>query len=149
LLARPVLGQPATLNLAADARLAGDNATLHLDLHRIDQQAGSAKVALSLAGRPAELMLQAEVSEPTGLLLARLLQRPEPAPLRVTLSGSGPLADWRGKLAAETGSLLQLQADLGLAGGNGYRFTMAGEARQAGLLPANLQPLIGDRIHFA
>jgi translocation and assembly module TamB len=144
-----VLGEPATLTLAADARLAGGAAALHLDLRRTDATPGAATVDLTLAGAPPRLDLAAEISEPTGLLMARLLQRPDRAPLSLTLKGAGPITAWQGTLAAKAGSLLDLHADIGLAAQAGYQLTLDGEGTQSGLLPPKLQPLIGDDVRFA
>src|SRR6266851_2196198 len=86
-LGEPVLGEPATLALAGDARIDADASTAHLSLRRIDQNPGSANLMLTLAGTPARLDLDAGVSEPTGLLMDRLLQRTDHAPLNITLHG--------------------------------------------------------------
>ena len=148
-LAAPVLGEPAMLTLAASGHLTSGAAALHLTLHRIDAVPGSATVALTLAGAPARLDLAAEISEPTGLLLARLLQRPDRAPLSVTLRGAGLVTDWHGTLAATAGTLLGLHADVELSAQLGYRLTLVGEAMQSGLVPPKLQPLLDDRLRFA
>ncbi|HTO82166.1 MAG TPA: hypothetical protein VMQ73_08020, partial [Methylomirabilota bacterium] len=145
----PVLGEPATLTLTAGGRLAGGTAALHLDLRRTDTTPGAATVDATLAGEPARLDLAAAVSEPTGLLMARLLQRPDRAPLSLTLKGAGPVTAWQGTLAAKAGTLLDLHADIGLGAQAGYQLTLAGEAAQSGLVPPKLQPLIGDRVRFA
>ncbi|HUN46944.1 MAG TPA: hypothetical protein VMU85_10505, partial [Stellaceae bacterium] len=148
-LAEPVLGQPVALALVGDARINADASTAHLSLRRIDQGAGSLSLALVLAGAPARLDLDADVSDPTGLLLDRLLQRSDHPPLAVALHGSGPAADWHGKLTASAGTLLALDADLGLAqADDGWRMLLHGAARQRGLLPAEIAPLVGDRVAF-
>src|SRR5262249_59183277 len=90
-LGAPVLGEPAALTLAANGRLADGAAALHLDLRRTDATPGAATVDVTLAGAPARLDLAAEVSEPTGLLTARLLQRSDTAPLSPYLKGAGHL----------------------------------------------------------
>src|SRR5262249_47670588 len=87
----PVLGEPATLTLAASGRVAGGTAALHLDLRRTDAIPGAATVDLTLAGAPAQLDVAAAVSEPTGLLMAHLLRRPDRVPLSLTLKGAGPV----------------------------------------------------------
>lgn len=149
LLAAAILGEPASLSLAGDARLVEGSATLNLALERIDQTPGNVAIALVLAGTPAKLDLVANIDEPTGLAMARLLDRTDRVPLEIALQGSGPVSDWRGKLTARAGTLLDLKADLHLVSKNGYHLDFAGEAGQAGLLPATLQPLIGERIRFA
>ncbi|MEA2779316.1 MAG: translocation and assembly module TamB, partial [Rhodospirillaceae bacterium] len=148
-LAEPVLGQAAALTFAADARLAGGVAAAHISLRRIDNIPGTATLALSLAGAPAKLDLDAEISEPTGRLMARVLQRPDFQPLSASLKGAGPVTDWHGNLAATVGSVLQLQADLHLAQPAEYRLSLEGEARQTGLLSDKLQPMVGERVRFS
>jgi translocation and assembly module TamB len=147
-LAEPILGQPAALTFSGQAALGGDAATLHLDLARIDGAPGQATLAMTLSGDPALLDFKLDASEPTGLLMARLLGRDEPQPLTVMLAGAGPLSSWQGKLSGSIGKLLSLESDLALKQGDGLHLSLDGSALQQGLAPAPLQPLLGDRVAF-
>jgi translocation and assembly module TamB len=148
ILAEPLLGQPVTLTFSGEAALGGGAANLHLDLARTDDTPGQATLTLILSGEPAVLDLRLDVSEPTGLLMARLLGRDEPQPLAVTLAGTGPLSSWQGKLTGSVGQLLSIESDLGLKQDQGFRLSLDGSATQRDLAPASLQPLLGDRISF-
>jgi translocation and assembly module TamB len=148
-LAEPVLGQPATLTFSGEAALGGDEASLHLDLARTDDTPGQANLVMTLAGDPAVLDLKLDASEPTGLLMARLLGRAEPQPLAVALAGSGPLSSWQGKLTGSVGRILSIESDLRLKQAQGFHLSLEGSATQQGLAPASLQPLLGERLAFA
>jgi translocation and assembly module TamB len=148
-LAEPVLGQPVTLAFSGQGALGGEEANLHLDLARTDDMPGQASLAMTLAGKPAILDLKLDVSEPTGLLMARLLGRQEPQPLAIALAGTGPLSSWQGKLTGNVGQLLSIESDLGLKQDQGLHLSLDGSLTQRGLAPESLQPLLGDRIAFA
>jgi translocation and assembly module TamB len=147
-LAEPVLGQPAALTFSGRAALEGNAATVQLDLVRTDDMKGQARLAMTLSGDPAVLDLKLDVSEPSGLLMARLLGRGEPQPLTVTLAGAGPLSSWQGKLDASVGTLLSLESGLALSQEVGLHLRLDGSATQQNLAPVSLQPLLGDRIAF-
>jgi translocation and assembly module TamB len=148
-LAETVLGQPARLTLSGRAALGGNEASLHLDLIRTDDSAGRALLAMTLSGDPAVLDLKLDVSEPTGLLMARLLGSSQPQPLAVTLAGLGPLSSWQGKLSGRVGDLLSVEGDLGLKQNRGLHIGLDGSATQQDLVPPSLQPLLGERVTFA
>ncbi|QEX16504.1 translocation/assembly module TamB [Hypericibacter terrae] len=148
-LAEPVLGQPATLTFSGQGALGGDEADLHLDLARTDDTPGRASLAMTLTGKPAVLDLKLDVSEPTGLLMARLLGREAPQPLTVALAGTGPLSAWQGKLTGNVGEILSVESDLGLKQDDGLHLSLDGSVTQHGLVPDSLQPILGERIAFA
>src|SRR5215467_6651787 len=114
-LAPPVLGESLVATVEGNARLADDTAHLALDLHRIDDAAGNIGLAMELAGATPVLNLQLEASEPTGVLLDRLLARTDRPPLALSVKGTGPLADWHGRVAASAGALAHIDADVALA----------------------------------
>ncbi len=145
-LEKGILDQAATLSLKAQARLVNGQAEIHAALRRTDGQPGKLALDVSLAGRPAVLDLTAEVEEPTGELADALLGRRDHAPLAVRLAGRGPVSDWHGQLQATLGALLEVHGSLAIAAAGPYRAAIQAEARQDGLLPAKLQPLIGPRL---
>ncbi len=148
-LAAPVLGEPLVATLSGTARTAGETAHVALDLHRIDGQAGSLAVALELAGAPPILTLRIDASEPSGMLLGRLLGRGDHPSLALSVNGNGPLADWHGQIRAAAGPLAHIDADLSLAVAGGTSLGLSGTARIAPLLPPTLSPILGDEIRFA
>src|SRR6202043_1931368 len=128
------------------ARLTGETAQLALDLHRTDDFAGNVVLATELAGATPVLKLQLEASEPPGVLLDRLLARTDHPPLALSVNGTGPLADWHGRVAASAGTLAHVEADVTLAGTSQTVLGLSGTAALAPLLPTELAPLVGDRI---
>jgi len=144
-----LLGEKVVLTLAAGGTLGGGNAAADLDLHRIDGATGQASFHFALSGEPLRLELAGDVAEPSGRLLAGLLDR-APLPLTLHLAGAAPLADWHGRLTAAAGDAAALDADFRIQGdGGGYRVFAQGTARIAALLPPNLQPLLAGETRFA
>ncbi len=116
-IAPAVLGEPAAVSLAG--KLSVENATdaaLDLELRRVDTRAGHAAIALRMAQEPAQFALKADLAEPAGGLIARLLELPGLPPVQMSLDGTGPAAAWRGKLAASAGDAA-LDVDLGIGYG--------------------------------
>ncbi|HTZ78946.1 MAG TPA: translocation/assembly module TamB domain-containing protein [Stellaceae bacterium] len=148
MLDEPVPGEAATLTFDGAARIEAARASARLSLRRIDQTPGAASLALTLAGAPARLDLDAEASEPTGVLMDRLLQRKDHPPLAIALRGSGPVADWHGRLTGSIGTLLSGDAALGIREDAGWHLSLQGQTKQAGLLPPAIEPLVGDRVDF-
>jgi translocation and assembly module TamB len=139
-----LLGEPVALTLAASGRLGGGRAAADLDIHRIDGAAGEARLHLALSGEPPNLALAGEVAEPSGRLLASLLDRGR-LPLTLHLAGDGPLADWHGTLRAAAGDAAKIDGDFRIVRDGGYRVSAQLQAHIAALLPPTLQPLLaGD-----
>jgi translocation and assembly module TamB len=115
-------------------------------MHRTDGEAGSIVLAMELAGATPNLKLQLEASEPTGVLLDRLLGRTDRPPLALSVNGTGPLGDWHGRVVASAGTLAHFDADVMLAVTTQTVLGLTGAAAMAPLLPAEFAPLLGDRI---
>jgi len=145
-LAPPMLGETVVATLAGSAQVAGETAHVALDLHRIDGTAGNIALALDLAGGTPVLSLRLDAAEPTGVLLDRLLGRTDRPPLALSLNGTGPLADWHGRVGASAGSLARFDADVTLAVTTETVLGLSGTAALAPLVPAEFAPLIGDRL---
>jgi translocation and assembly module TamB len=145
-LAPSVLGESLVATVEGNAQLAGETAHVALDLHRTDGVAGSIVLAMELAGPTPILKLRLEASEPTGILLDSLLGRTDRPPLALSLNGVGPLADWHGRLNASAGALAHFDADVRLAVATETVLGLSGTAAMAPLLPAEVAPLLGDRL---
>jgi len=143
-LAPPVLGETVVATVAGSAHLAAETAHVALDLHRTDGTAGNIALALDVAGSTPVLNLQLDASEPTGVLLDRLLGRTDRPPLALTLNGTGPLVDWHGRVSASAGSLARFDADVTLAVTTETILGLSGTAALAPLVPAEFVPLLGD-----
>jgi translocation and assembly module TamB len=147
--AAAVMGEPARMRLAGDARLDKSSAGAHLAIDRTDGEPGSAKLALALAGTPPSLDLSLEINEPSGAVADRWLQRSDRPPLGVVLRGSGPTSDWRGTLIATLGSEPVLDTRLRLSADPTLSAAIEGEARPSGLIPARFLPIAGERLSFS
>jgi translocation and assembly module TamB len=145
-LAPPVLGESVVATVAGNAQVAGETAHVALDLHRIDGSAGNIVMAVDLAGSIPVLSLRLDASEPTGVLLDRLLGRTDRLPLTLSLNGTGPRANWHGQLSASAGALARFDADLTLAVATETILGLSGTAALAPLVPAEFAPLLGDRV---
>src|SRR5271166_2488683 len=145
-LAPPVLGENVVATVEGSAELAGGKAQIALDLHRIDGSFGKILLAMELAGDTPVLSLRLDATEPTGVVLDRLLGRTDRLPLVFSVSGAGPLADWHGRLNASAGGLARLETDLMLAAAEETVLGLSGTAGFAPLLPAEVAPLVGDRV---
>ena len=145
-LAPPVLGESLVATVEGSAELSGAKAHATLDLHRTDGSAGDVRLALQLGGDPPILDLALTAAEPTGMLADRLLSRTDRLPLALAVNGIGPLADWHGRFSASAGTLGRFDSDVSLAAGPETVLGLSGTAAVAPLLPADLTPLIGDRV---
>ena len=145
-LAPPVLGENVAATAEGSAELADGKAHIALDLHRIDNSAGNILLAMEIAGDAPVLSLRLDATEPTGVVLDRLLGRTDRLPLAFSLNGSGPLADWRGRLNASAGVLAHFEADLTLAAADKTILGISGTAGFAPLLPTEISPLVGDQV---
>jgi translocation and assembly module TamB len=145
-LAPPVLGDSLVARVEGSARLVGETAEVALDIHRTDDSAGNIVLAMELAGATPVLKLQLAASEPTGVLFDRVLGRTDRAPLALSLNGTGPLADWQGRVVASAGTLAHLDADVTLAVAAQTVLGLSATAAVVPLLPTEFAPLIGDRV---
>ena len=145
-LAPPVLGENFVAAVEGNARAAGATADVALDLHRTDGAAGEVRLVLQLGGDPPVLNLQLAAAEPTGMLADRLLGRTDRQPIALSVSGTGPLADWQGRFTASAGALARFDADISLAVTDKTVLGVSGNAAAAPLLPAEIAPLVGDRV---
>jgi translocation and assembly module TamB len=145
-LAAPVLGESLVATVEGSARLARQTAQVALDLHRTDNFAGNIALAMDLAGNPPVLSLRVDGNEPTGVLADRLLGRTDRPPLALSINGAGPLADWRGRVAASAGTLAHIDTDVTLGVKDRTVFGLTWTAALAPLLPGEFAPLIGDQL---
>ena len=74
------------------------------------------------------------------------MARRDRAPLALSVNGTGPLADWHGRVVASAGTLADLAADVTLAVTSQTALGLSGTAALAPLLPAEFAPLVGDRL---
>jgi len=147
-LAAPILGEPSALSLEGRAQLGeiADGLAASLNVQQLEGNTGTA--AIDVAYRPDDdfLKLKADVVEPQGGVLGRLLGLPQRSDLRIALDGEGPLDAWQGHMASTLDGqpLVDLTAEIG--GGDVRTIAFNLHAVPDPLLPENVRPLIAGGI---
>lgn len=144
-----VLGQGATFTLSGALSSGASGADLSLDLQRTDQPTARATLdgRLDLADQTLALNFSAVDK---GDLLAGMTGRPEIGEIEVTLSGTGPLANWQGDLRVDAQGLARADAKMALALTDTTQLRVAGQLEPApGALPTPADALIGERVQLA
>ncbi|MBC6416452.1 MAG: translocation/assembly module TamB domain-containing protein [Rhodospirillales bacterium] len=145
-LGAPLLGLPAAFGLRAKAQWPrGGAPALTLDLAgrggtRLDLDADlrwSPNAEMPNAGI---VTLDLELSEPQGGLIARLAALPALPSIDLTLTGEGPLNDWKGDLLLALNGTEALAAGLSLAAAPKRRIALSGRIDPGGSLPPGLWP---------
>lgn len=136
-LGEPVLGVAARFSAAGSASLGPPSEGLNaaLDIRRLDAEGLSAlKLAFVPAGQRLDLSLRHD--EPAGGILARLANLPGLPPVKLDLAGTGPLDDWRGRVAFDAGPDINARGEAFLARDNQIRrLALNLDARIENLLP--------------
>jgi translocation and assembly module TamB len=142
-LGEPVLGTAARLTAEGSARIGDPDAGLSLDFtaQRLDEPGA---FEAGLAYRPVEntLALDVTLDEPAGGLVARLLDLPGLPPVRLSLQGEGPLADFAADLDFEAGPAIGAQGRATVERtADAYALDLDLAAQIAGLLPDAIAPV--------
>lgn len=145
-------GQAVRLRLSAAGRLeaGGREAALTATIDRIDGQPG--RLAADIAFVSAGEMLRVDIrgDEPAGGVIVTTAGIPGAPPFHLEITGDGPLADWRGTVAALAGDAARLTADIGVKGvaeGHAVTLSATADARPVieALAGAPAAALAGDR----
>jgi len=147
-LEEPVLGQTASLKLAASASALRDRAAARLTFDRADGMPGHANAALEWNASTGALDIDAAFSEPADGLLARLLDLPGKPPLDLSVTGDGPAGDWRGRVILEAGSLLSLASSLSISIDRDFRIALQGDATPGESLGLEVMSVLGPQTAF-
>ncbi|WP_442582988.1 translocation/assembly module TamB domain-containing protein [Mesorhizobium sp. ASY16-5R] len=144
-------GQVASIAAKGKATALASPLTVNADLtvSRTDGTAGEVLAAIDLAPRDNKLDIDLKASEPTGGILANLLGLPGKPAVDIIVTGSGPLANWKGDgtFAVDGNLVTSVSAT--------HRQTDAGnvvEARGDGefmrFLPERFRPLLAGKADF-
>ena len=147
-LGEALLGEAAVLTVDGSARLAagGDALDAKLEVARIDDRPGRAALTLGFSPDDQRLAVDLKASEPAGGVIARMLNIPGLPPVEATLDGEGPLADWKGRLTASGGDVVNLTADATVkADPGGHLVTLTAGGDVARLLPPPAADLVGPK----
>ncbi len=113
LLGRAVAGSVARLSATGSATV--DNAPLtvaaKLSARRIDEQAGSLTAEVAFVPDENRLDIDVKGSEPSGGVIATLLNLPGAPPVEINVSGSGPATDWQGRATFALAGLVTAEID--------------------------------------
>ncbi|PST17237.1 translocation/assembly module TamB [Mesorhizobium plurifarium] len=131
--------------LTAKGQLNATNSSVALVLDAAERDRPEARATADLVFNPAgnQLKLEAELAEPKGGLLAKLLRLPGEPAVNMTVTGQGPLSDWAGSgtVSLDGGEILRLDGRHVLAAEGLHRLTVSGGGALATLTPPAFRPL--------
>lgn len=138
-----VIGAPARLSATGAARLGPPNEGLDFRLagRRLDM-GGTLDVNLRFVPQSTQLQLAVKLDEPAGGLISTIADLPDRPPVKLDLTGDGPLDRFRATLAFAAGPTIGANgtADLSRQGA-GRRLLLALDSRIAGLMPPPVAPV--------
>ncbi len=138
-----VAGREHRFSLAGSGQAVSESVALKLALAEMDRP--EAKVVADLVFDPPgnRLRLQAEISEPAGGLIAKLLRLPDEPAVAVRLTGDGPLSNWAGRLTAAVagGEILALDGRHTFSTAGLHTVSLTGGGTFDVLMPPELRPL--------
>ena len=138
-----VIGAPARLSATGAARLGPPNEGLDFRLagRRLDM-GGTLDVNLRFVPQSTQLQLSVKLDEPAGGLISTIADLPDRPPVKLDLTGDGPLDRFRATLAFAAGPTIGANgtADLSRQGA-GRRLLLALDSRIAGLMPPPVAPV--------
>ncbi|MEQ8395255.1 translocation/assembly module TamB domain-containing protein [Thalassobaculum sp.] len=144
-LGEALVGQAATVSAELSASVTGSAATAKGWVEAASQDA-AARLDLDLAVVPGDGTLRVELRahEPAGGVAAGLIGLADRPPLDLVLTGTGTLADWKGRLKGGFGTGAEADMKLGIGSDEaGTRVTVDGTADLAGVLPDEMRTAIG------
>ncbi|MQW86020.1 translocation/assembly module TamB domain-containing protein [Sinorhizobium saheli] len=131
--------------LTAKGKVDATNSSIALALDAAERDRPDARAVADLVFNPAgnQLKLQAEVTEPKGGLLAKLLRLPGEPAVDIRLTGEGPLSDWAGSGTAslDGAEVLKLDGRHELAKDGMHNLSVSGGGALASLMPPAFRPL--------
>jgi translocation and assembly module TamB len=138
-----VIGAPARLSATGAARLGPPNEGLDFRLagRRLDM-GGTLDVTLRFVPQSTQLQLAVKLDEPAGGLISTIADLPDRPPVKLDLTGDGPLDRFRATLAFAAGPTIGANgtADLSRQGA-ARRLLLALDSRIAGLMPPPVAPV--------
>ncbi|WP_186420773.1 translocation/assembly module TamB domain-containing protein [Bosea sp. CS1GBMeth4] len=138
-----VIGAPARLSATGAARLGPPNEGLDFRLagRRLDM-GGTLDVTLRFVPQSTQLQLALKLDEPAGGLISTIADLPDRPPVRLDLTGDGPLDRFRATLAFAAGPTIGADGTADLTRqGAARRLLLALDSRIAGLMPAPVAPV--------
>ncbi len=149
-LAQPLIGR--AFSLAADGSVRADNegGNASINVHRHDVP--DAKLIADVAFMPDrnQLRVKAKLTEPKGGLLAGVLALPGNPAVEISLTGDGPVSDWRGQLQAalDGQQRASIEAHHTLTEDSLHHLDLKGGGDLSSLLPAAFRPLFAGQTNI-
>jgi translocation and assembly module TamB len=135
--------------LAAKGKVNATNSSIALAVDAAERDRPDARAVADLVFNPAgnQLKVEAQVAEPKGGLLAKLLRLPGEPAVDISVTGRGPLSDWAGSGTAslDGNEILRLDGRHVLASDGMHQLTLSGGGAFAALMPAAFRPLFEGR----
>lgn len=139
--------------LAATGSGRADNEDIvaRLAAHRQDLPEARAEADLTFVPGENRLTLKASIDEPRQGMLVGLLNLPDNPALHMTVEGSGPLSDWRGRLSADLdgNKAFSAEAHHQAVADNGHRIELKGKGAAEPLMPATVRSLFAGNTDFS
>jgi len=138
-----VIGAPARLSATGAARLGPPNEGLDLRLagRRLDM-GGTLDVTLRFVPQSTQLQLAVKLDEPAGGLISTIADLPDRPPVKLDLTGDGPLDRFRATLDFTAGPTIGADGTADLSRqGTARRLLLALDSRIAGLMPPPVAPV--------
>lgn len=142
-LGEPVIGTAARITASGAARLGPptEGLDLRFEARRIDM-GGSFDVNLSFVPETMRLRLAAKLDEPAGGLISKVAGLPGEPPVKLDLSGDGPLDGFRSTLTFTAGPTIGADGTATVnRSGAERQLALALDARIEGLMPAPVAPV--------
>jgi translocation and assembly module TamB len=115
-LASPVLGMETAFKASGHANVRpGQALDVYFDAERSDSKPGMFRVEAAYRPVDDHLILNLQVHESEGGVIAHLLDLPTLPSLRINLHGEGPVSGWRGQLVATATGIAEVQAEATLS----------------------------------
>ncbi|ASY64508.1 hypothetical protein SJ05684_c30840 [Sinorhizobium sojae CCBAU 05684] len=131
--------------LTATGRVHATDSSVALAFEASERDRPEARAVVDLVFDPAgnQLKIEAELSEPKGGLLAKLLRLPGEPAVDIALTGEGPLSDWTGSGTARLAGdeILQLRGRHLLTADGMHNLTVSGGGAFAPLMPPAFKSL--------
>ena len=139
--------------LAANGMLKADAAPLAvettLNVTRHDGKQGNVDANIHFAPADNRLDLDLKASEPAGGIIANLLKLPDTPPVDITVSGTGPLANWNGiGTFTVDGNIVTQLTGRHQSTDKGSHVEAKGDGEFERFLPENLKPLFAGKTSF-
>ncbi len=139
------------LSATGSGQADNENIVVHLNANRQDLPDAKAEADLAYVPSANRLTVKGSLDEPKDGMIAGLLNLPNNPAMHITVDGSGPLSDWRGKFTAalDGNRAFEAEAHHEALANNGHRLELKGSGAAGPLMPATVRGLFEGDTAFA